>query len=105
VTFMDDVQRIVAALRLDVTGLSDGQLGAAALVRAGSELLRHCPDESDAGHSFRTLLRWVQVVDPKATIRDARRVVDGSHPAKDPSLARVVELRREVLTSFSAGRW
>lgn len=83
-TFMDDVQRIVAALRLDVTGLSDGQLGAAALVRAGSELLRHCPDESDAGHSFRTLLRWVQVVDPKATIRDARRVVDGSHPAKDP---------------------
>lgn len=83
-SFVNEVQRVVSALRLDGMELGDGQLGATALVRAGSELIGHCPDESDGGHSFRTLLRWVQVADPKAVLRDARRVVDGSHPAKDP---------------------
>lgn len=79
-----EIERTLSALRLDAARLSDAQLGALALVRATSELVRQCPDESDLAHPVRTLLRWVQVVEPRCAVRDARRVMDGAHPTRDP---------------------
>lgn len=100
--YTNEVEKVIAALRLSSSELAEDQLGTLALIRAASELIRSCPDESDSGHPFRTLLRWIQVVNPKATARDARRVADSAHPTKDPQWLHSFHFDLRISAAFPA---
>lgn len=78
------VEALAGLLRLNVRGLAPAKCGALALVKASAQLLKHCPDRSDTGHSFQTLAIWVRLLDP--TVGDAlvRRIADEARPLSDP---------------------
>lgn len=95
-----ELGKVTIALRLDPKRLDAAQAGALALVKATGELLRHCPDDSEQAHAFRTLLRWAQVLSPDAEVRDARRIADGAHPAKDPMWIAALQFDPRVSAAF-----